>query len=727
MTNRHTTARVSMVPGVSGINFRPRLLVCVSLFFVPLIGCNSTQRSTGNADSQTITFGAISNQTVGTPLTLSATASSGLAVVFTSATQTICTVSGTTATLSAAGTCTIQATQPGNSAYSPAPMVPQSFTVNPLLQLQTINFPNPGNQTVGTRLTLSATASSGLAVVFTSATQTICTVSGTTATLSAAGTCTIQATQPGNSVYSPAPMVPQSFTVGSGKSYYVSNSGSDSNSGLSPIAPWKTLAKVSASKFNPGDRVLLQCGGIWRESLSISSSGSTGNDIVFSNYGTGSNPIILGSQQPTSWTNVGGNVWQSNAGFATNPYSLNGAGGGDVWTVNSDGTVNTGVYETSLAALTAQNDWYYAGDSIYLYSPSDPSTAYSSVEVSASPGVAINLNAQQNITINGIDMFYGNVGIYQSTYPASKNLSGLLIENCTIAYWGYPNGNGVGIYATYSNSVIQNNVIHDSGRRGVSLIIVSNTFSPSNITIQYNTFYHGYHTTSVDIQQSEGYTGGYDGIYINGNHIYDSCAYTNPFAYPMQMFISDQGVGNGAIKNVYATNNVFECPTGASMNIQGIGSLKIYNNTFSGTNSLYGGPSAFLWIATSTVDVKDNIFYSQLANDTNDVGLSYYLEYSDVSTITSDYNLFYRISPSLTIVHTFDPNYSFSMSSASSLTVDLGWEAHSIFADPDFVSASDFQLQASSPAIGTGTNDGVTTDILGNTRTGSPTMGAYTY
>jgi hypothetical protein len=79
--------------------------------------------------AQTITFGAIATQTVGTPLTLTASASSGLTVSFASQTPMICTVSGTTASLLAAGFCTIAASQAGNAVYAPAPGVSQTFTV----------------------------------------------------------------------------------------------------------------------------------------------------------------------------------------------------------------------------------------------------------------------------------------------------------------------------------------------------------------------------------------------------------------------------------------------------------------------------------------------------------------------------------------------------------------------------------------------------------------------
>src|SRR5262249_20204695 len=79
--------------------------------------------------TQSITFNAIATQVLGSPLTLSASASSGLPVSFASMTTAVCTVSGGTATLVAAGTCTIQATQTGNATYAAATPVSQSFSV----------------------------------------------------------------------------------------------------------------------------------------------------------------------------------------------------------------------------------------------------------------------------------------------------------------------------------------------------------------------------------------------------------------------------------------------------------------------------------------------------------------------------------------------------------------------------------------------------------------------
>ncbi len=159
--------------------------------------------------AQTITFPAIAAQDALTTVTLSATASSGLPVTFSSNTPTVCTVSGDSASLLASGYCTVYASQPGNSDYSAAPIVGHQIEV--LHAPQTITFPAIANQPALTTITLSATASSGLTVSFESLTPAICTVSGDSASLLVNGTCTIKSTQPGNSVYAARPQCKSEF------------------------------------------------------------------------------------------------------------------------------------------------------------------------------------------------------------------------------------------------------------------------------------------------------------------------------------------------------------------------------------------------------------------------------------------------------------------------------------------------------------------------------------
>jgi outer membrane protein OmpA-like peptidoglycan-associated protein len=162
---------------------------------------------------QTITFGTLAGKTFGdTAFTVSATASSGLTVSFASTTTGVCTVSGTTVTIVAAGTCAIRASQAGDASTAAAANVDQSFTV--AQAAQTISFGALSGKTYGdAAFAVSATASSGLTVSFASTTTGVCTVSGTTVTIVTAGSCTIRATQAGDGNYLAATAFDRSFTI----------------------------------------------------------------------------------------------------------------------------------------------------------------------------------------------------------------------------------------------------------------------------------------------------------------------------------------------------------------------------------------------------------------------------------------------------------------------------------------------------------------------------------
>ena len=98
--------------------------------------------------TQTITFGALSPGTVGAHVTLTASASSGLPVSFSSSNTAAATVSGNVATLLAVGTTTITASQAGSVDFQAAAPVAQPLVVNP--------SPNVPALSIGSRLALVA-------------------------------------------------------------------------------------------------------------------------------------------------------------------------------------------------------------------------------------------------------------------------------------------------------------------------------------------------------------------------------------------------------------------------------------------------------------------------------------------------------------------------------------------------------------------------------------------
>lgn len=121
---------------------------------------------------------------------------------------------GATIAITSAGDCNVTASQAGSTNYLDATPVTQTFTV--AKAGQAITFPAVSFGTVGaaqgSTATLTATASSGLPVVYTASGT--CSVSGSTLSLSgAAGTCSVTASQPGNGNFNAAAPVTQAFTT----------------------------------------------------------------------------------------------------------------------------------------------------------------------------------------------------------------------------------------------------------------------------------------------------------------------------------------------------------------------------------------------------------------------------------------------------------------------------------------------------------------------------------
>jgi len=163
----------------------------------------------------TISFTAPGTQTQGGSVQLMASATSGLVITYTSSTPGVCSVNGATLTLLGGGTCTVTASQTGNATYAAAPSVSVSISVTAAAgTAQTISFSPPANLMLDSVVpALQATSTSGLPVSFSSATPSVCSVSGTTVTLLKAGTCTVAANQPGDATYAAATTLSHSFDV----------------------------------------------------------------------------------------------------------------------------------------------------------------------------------------------------------------------------------------------------------------------------------------------------------------------------------------------------------------------------------------------------------------------------------------------------------------------------------------------------------------------------------
>ena len=117
-------------------------------------------------------------------------------------TPTVCIASGFYVQIVAGGTCTLTYQSEANISYLASDLYKVSFEVT--RDPQTITFAPATTADIATKsLTLTATASSGGAVSFTSTSIENCTVSGSTLNLLKAGNCFITASQSGTSTLAP--------------------------------------------------------------------------------------------------------------------------------------------------------------------------------------------------------------------------------------------------------------------------------------------------------------------------------------------------------------------------------------------------------------------------------------------------------------------------------------------------------------------------------------------
>ena len=174
---------------------------------------NAQTITVGGAQTISFTSAAPSSAVYGTNFSVAATATSGLAVAYTS--YGACTNVGSTYTMSnGTGSCLVIANQSGNGSYGAAPEVTE--TVSATEASQTINCTGlPSSASYGSNFTASCTATSNLAITYTSSGS--CTNSGATYTMtSGAGSCSVIANQPGNGNYTAAAQVTNAVSATKG-------------------------------------------------------------------------------------------------------------------------------------------------------------------------------------------------------------------------------------------------------------------------------------------------------------------------------------------------------------------------------------------------------------------------------------------------------------------------------------------------------------------------------
>ena len=166
--------------------------------------------------NQAITFNILADKTFGdADFQLTATASSNLAVSYTSSNTNVATINGNTVTIVGAGNTTITASQSGNANYNPASNVAQSLTIDKANQ--TITFGTLSDVLITNSIVvLTGNSNSGLPISYTSSNTSVGEIIGTNndrVRVLDVGTINITASQSGNSNYNSAPNITQSLTI----------------------------------------------------------------------------------------------------------------------------------------------------------------------------------------------------------------------------------------------------------------------------------------------------------------------------------------------------------------------------------------------------------------------------------------------------------------------------------------------------------------------------------
>ena len=226
--------------------------------------------------------------------------------------------------------------------------------------------------------------------------------------------------------------------------FYVSPTGSDTNSGTSSSSPWQTIGKVDsrlATGLNPGDRVLFQGGGTFSGNLSLSGNdgGAAGNPVTIGTYGTGTATVDAGT---------GTGILLDGASYVA---------------------ISNLVLVGSSSPVTSEG--------IYLEGSSS-NVGIDGVDVGGFGGIGIDINVNtadqhSNIGYGQPGGTYSNVSITDSA-AHDNAVGGVEADNMTDLYVGhvqmYHNaGNGVfhsgfGFYANNcSHVVVEYSVAHDNG------------------------------------------------------------------------------------------------------------------------------------------------------------------------------------------------------------------------------------------------------------------------
>jgi hypothetical protein len=491
------------------------------------------------------------------------------------------------------------------------------------------------------------------------------------------------------------PQHPESalINLASGTVYYVATSGSDSNAGTQ-AAPWRTI-QHAATTVKAGDTVNIRA-GVYNEAVTPAVSGTAAaGSITFQSY-PGETATIDGTglkvtNGQSGLVNINNRNYIIVSGLEIRNF-----------TSTSDSQVPIGIYVSGA-------DSYIQLLSNHVHNITTTAPANANNCASNALGIAIYGSSApasiNNLTISGNEVDHNKTGCSETVTlngnVESFTVTGNLIHdnnNIGIDAIGFEGTSPQAAYDQARNGTISGNTVYnitsygnpDYGNAyaadgiyvdgGTNIVIERNTVHDADLNIELASEHKGKLTSYITVRNNLVYHGNSNGISIGG---YDSkrggtdhCTIVNNTLYANDT----QQTGSGEFQvQYYATNNVFK------------------------DNIIYAGAS-------------QDLFFNNYTN-------------SESNPVDVDYNLYYSTDAA-------DAQWIWNGKTYTGFAKyqsGAGKDAHSSFANPQFISTStpNLDIASGSPAINTGVVLGSsvngTVDFAGNPRTvnGLINIGAY--
>ncbi|MBV9573653.1 MAG: right-handed parallel beta-helix repeat-containing protein [Acidobacteriales bacterium] len=472
-----------------------------------------------------------------------------------------------------------------------------------------------------------------------------------------------------------------------GTTFYVSTSGNDNNSGTFG-SPWRTI-QHAAKSVAAGATVDVR-GGSYNESVTIPVSGNASSGyVVFQNY-PGESAIVdgtgvscCGSSGVNGLFNIINQSYVIISGFEIRNYSTTRAANtpAGIWITGSGS--NLQILNNRVHNIVSKSERNGNAFGIAAYGTS--ATPITNLTISGnqvysnktgnSETINVDGNVQQFVISNNIVHDNDNIGIdaigFEGVGPAGHDQAG----------YGSITGNTIYNISSYGNPAYGNQYAADGiycdGCANVT--IERNLVHNSDLNIEVASEHKGHDSSYVIVRNNLVYHGNSNGISIGGYSSTvggtDHCTIVGN-----TLFDNDtKNTGSGEFQvQYYATNNVFE-------------------------NNIVDATSQGLLINNYT--------------------------HSEPNPVTSDYNVYFTSNSAnaqwIWNGHTYTNFASYQQGS--------GQDAHSFFADPEFLNMTtpDLHVKSTSPAVNQGINLGATivgtTDYAGNPRVQGPNIdiGAY--